>query len=110
MADEASAAARPGIRTSELWGKVIIQAILVLNAIFNLGIQVDDELALGIAGLMESAYSISRAMSKRPTAGVEMEKLAMAIATALATQERSINVAVSRPTTVAPQKTQPPQA
>ena len=79
----ASIAAKPGVRTTELWGKVILQAVLVLNALFDLGIQISDDLAIGIAGIMESAYSISRAMSKRVGSTAETERLLQALMEAI---------------------------
>lgn len=42
-----------------------MQAILVFNVVFKLGIEVDEEFALALAGLLETSYQISRAWSSR---------------------------------------------
>lgn len=80
---------KPGTRTTELWGKVVIQVVLIINALFGIGIEIDDELALGIAGLMESSYAISRGIAKRqaPALAVEIEELAAAVAKVINAQK-----------------------
>jgi len=70
-----------GIRTSELWSKVAVQLVLVLNALFGLGINISDEVALILASVMETAYTVARAWSKRAPAGlVASEQLVLLVA------------------------------
>jgi hypothetical protein len=56
---------KPGLQTTELWGKAIVQAIVLANALFDLGLDISDELALGIVGLLEMGYALSRSITKR---------------------------------------------
>lgn len=58
----------PGYKTSAFWGKTALQVILIINVLFGLGMQIDDEFALALAGVMESTYAISRGISSRARA------------------------------------------
>jgi hypothetical protein len=60
-------AARSGLQTTELWGKLLVQVILLANALFGLGIDIPDELALQLVAGMEGAYTIGRAITKSRT-------------------------------------------
>lgn len=88
---------RPGSRTTELWGKVVVQAVLLINTLFNLGIEIDDQMALALVGLMETAYAISRGIAKRQVAVLpepkteerakRLEELLLALSLALAERQ-----------------------
>lgn len=56
---------KPGIKTTEFWGKLILQLVLVINSIFGLGIEMSLEQSLTIAGALEAVYAISRGIAKR---------------------------------------------
>ena len=57
---------KPGIRSTEFWGKTILQMVLVLNALFGLGIEMDSATALQIAVGLEAVYGLARSIAKRP--------------------------------------------
>jgi hypothetical protein len=85
---------RPGSKTTEMWGKVVVQVVLLANALFNLGIEIDDQMALALVGFMETAYAISRGIAKMPAPEPKtedrarrLEELLVALTVALA--ERS---------------------
>lgn len=85
---------RPGIKTTELWGKIFVQGILLANALFGLGIAINDDVALAIVGLMETVYSISRALAKRAGATQAMAILPESLDT-LARSVAALNAAVA---------------
>lgn len=68
-----SRARAPGLKTTEFWGKSIVQVVLLLNAVFDLGLSIDDEYALALAGIMETAYAGFRNWAKR---GAALESVA----------------------------------
>lgn len=57
---------KPGIKTTEFWGKLVIQVTVALNAIFDLGIDITDEIAMAIIGGLEAIYNIVRGIVKTP--------------------------------------------
>lgn len=56
---------KPGKNTTEFWGKLLIQLALLLNAWFDLGIEIDDETAMTIVGGIEGAYAVARGIAKK---------------------------------------------
>lgn len=59
---------KPGLHTTEFWGKSLVQLVLVLNQVFGLGLVISDEAALTIVAGLEAAYSVGRSMAKKPVA------------------------------------------
>lgn len=60
----APAPVKPGLQTTELWGKLAIQVLLIANAMFHLGLQIDDQLTVQLVAGLEAAYTIGRAVTK----------------------------------------------
>jgi len=58
-----SAVTKPGYKTTEFWGKIIIQAITVLSSVQGL---VSPKWAVTITSVMEVLYGIQRALTKQP--------------------------------------------
>lgn len=56
--------AKPGIKTTEFLGKTLIQLGLILNLLFDLGVEINDEAALTIVGGLEAIYNIVRGVTK----------------------------------------------
>lgn len=55
---------KPGYLTTEFHGKCILQLALILNMMFDLGVDIDDATALTIVGGLEAIYSIVRGVVK----------------------------------------------
>lgn len=55
---------RPGVQTTEFWGKSLLQLVLILNALFGLGIELDDQTAFTIVAGIEGAYALARGVTK----------------------------------------------
>lgn len=51
-------------RNTELWGKCVIQAVLLINATLDIGIEVDDEMAVQLVAGIEAVYTIGRSVKK----------------------------------------------
>lgn len=94
----------PGYKTTEMWGKSILQAILVANVLFKLDLDIDNEFALALAGVLETGYAISRGISKRGAAvesAAEIrqamrEEIAEAVAAATRNTPQTVNVSVQK--------------
>ena len=57
---------KPGIKSSEFWGKVVVQ-VLALAALFglvDLDIESQEAVAFAVAGIVEAAYSVGRGIAK----------------------------------------------
>ena len=61
---------KAGIKSTEFYGKLIIQLVLILNALFGLGIEIDDMTAMTIVGGMEALYGVGRSITKAPPKSV----------------------------------------
>lgn len=57
---------KPGIATTEFWGKSAIQMLLLVAMIFNLDVEITDAQVLSIVGGLEAAYTVGRSITKRP--------------------------------------------
>lgn len=55
---------KPGLATTEFWGKSIIQLAILISMIFDLDIEITDAQALAIAGGLEAAYTVGRSFVK----------------------------------------------
>lgn len=57
---------KPGFTTSEFWGKLAVQllALLVLLGVLDIDAEGMDQIAIVVAGVVESAYAISRGWTK----------------------------------------------
>lgn len=56
---------KPGMQTTEFWGKVLVQLALIANQMFGLGLVISDEAALTIVAGLEAAYGVGRSIAKR---------------------------------------------
>ncbi len=54
---------KPGIKTTEFWGKVVLQTILLVNMIADT-VVISDELAISIIASIEGLYMVWRQWSK----------------------------------------------
>lgn len=54
---------KPGIKTTEFWGKVVLQIILLVNMIAD-AVVISDELAISIIASIEGLYMVWRQWSK----------------------------------------------
>jgi len=61
----AASPAKPGIRTTEFWGKTLLQLVLILNMLFGLGIDLDHQTSMGIVAALEGVYNVTRGMAKK---------------------------------------------
>ncbi len=55
---------KPGIKTTEFWGKTLLQLTIILNQIFKLGIELDNQTAMTIVGGLEAIYHVVRGVTK----------------------------------------------
>ena len=56
---------KPGVRTSEFWGKTIVQASILLAMVTgNDSLEMSPEVAFGIVGFIEAAYAVARGWTK----------------------------------------------
>lgn len=57
---------KPGHKTTEFWGKVIVQAVMLVNMFLPAAHQlpVDDALAAKLVAGMEMAYQFARGIAK----------------------------------------------
>lgn len=51
---------RPGIITTQFWGKLLMQVAVLANQMFDLDIQLDDATAFTIVGGLEAMYQLWR--------------------------------------------------
>jgi hypothetical protein len=56
---------KPGIQSTELWSKLLIQLVLILNKRLGLDLEIDGETALLIVGALEGLYQGGRPYVKR---------------------------------------------
>jgi len=56
---------KPGIASTELWSKLLIQLVLILNKKIGLGIDLDGETAMLIVAGLEGLYQAGRPLVKR---------------------------------------------
>ena len=66
----AEGSVKPGYKTTEFWGKLVLQAIVVLNmfAPEGSGREISPETGAAIVAGLEGLYGVIRAWVKRPTA------------------------------------------
>lgn len=55
---------KPGMQTTEFWGKVVMQLLLIGNSLFNAHATLTSEQAMAIAAGMEALYGVSRSFAK----------------------------------------------
>ena len=58
---------KPGKKSTEFWGKTILQLVLVINAMLDLGIAVTPAESMQIAAALEAVYTLARGYAKRGT-------------------------------------------
>ena len=61
-------AVKSSVKSGELWSKLLLQAVLVANAIWDFGIEIDDTTALQIVGGIEALFQGGRPYVKRAAA------------------------------------------
>lgn len=57
-------ATKPGYKTTEFYGKVLVQLVLAVNSIWGLGIECSDETSWVIIGGLEGLYTMWRSAIK----------------------------------------------
>jgi len=65
MQPTAEVVVKPGIKSTELWSKLLIQLVLVLNRKLDLGIELDGETSMLIVAGLEALYQAGRPLVKR---------------------------------------------
>jgi len=55
---------KPGIKSTEFWGKLLVQLVLLANSVFGLGIEISDADAILTVGALEGLYQIWRGIMK----------------------------------------------
>jgi hypothetical protein len=66
---------KPGVKTTEFWGKTLLQLVIILNMLFGLGIEMSAEQAMVIVGGLEGIYALVRGLVKRKEGDVAVAKL-----------------------------------
>ena len=55
---------RKGMQTSEFWAAQLTSVVLLMNAVFGLGIDIADDTAMTIVGGIQAAYALGRSIVK----------------------------------------------
>lgn len=66
MTNQQGTAVKPGVRSTEFWGKSLLQLVLILNMLFDLGIDLDEQASMTIVAGLEGIYALVRGIAKRP--------------------------------------------